>query len=78
MERGKEFFGRRRSETERRKILARTYYDFEVECREQGWAGIRLHLLDVQYRAPRVEACTRHLNFRFIGGYHDATVIYRF
>jgi hypothetical protein len=30
MERGKEFFGRRRSETERRKILARTYYDFEV------------------------------------------------
>ena len=37
MERGIGFFGRRRSETERRRTLARTYYDFEVECREQGW-----------------------------------------
>ena len=37
MERGKGFFGRRLSGAERRKILARTYYDFEVECRRQGW-----------------------------------------
>ena len=37
MERGKGFFGWRRSETKRRKILARTYYDSEVECRRQGW-----------------------------------------
>jgi hypothetical protein len=37
MERGKGFFGRRLSEAERRKILVRTYYDFEVECRRQGW-----------------------------------------
>jgi hypothetical protein len=36
MERGKGFFGRRLSEAERRKILVRTYYDFEVECRRQG------------------------------------------
>jgi hypothetical protein len=26
----------RRSETERRKVRARIFYDFEVECREQG------------------------------------------
>jgi hypothetical protein len=37
MERGKGFLGRSKSETERRRTLARTYYDFEVECREQGW-----------------------------------------
>jgi hypothetical protein len=27
----------RRSETERRRTLARTFYDFEMECRDQGW-----------------------------------------
>lgn len=27
----------RRTEAERRKTLARTYYDFEMECRKQGW-----------------------------------------
>jgi hypothetical protein len=27
----------RRSLAERRRNLARTYYDFEVECQEQGW-----------------------------------------
>jgi hypothetical protein len=37
MERGERFFGRRRSDAERHRALARTYYDFEVECREQGW-----------------------------------------
>jgi hypothetical protein len=37
MEHDKGFFGRRRPEAERRRTLARTYYDFEVECREQGW-----------------------------------------
>jgi hypothetical protein len=37
MERGEGFFGRRQSETERRRTLARTFWDFEVECREQGW-----------------------------------------
>ena len=37
MERGGGFFGRRRSGAERRRTLARTYYDFEMECREQGW-----------------------------------------
>ncbi len=26
-----------RSETELRKSRARTLYDFEVECRKQGW-----------------------------------------
>jgi hypothetical protein len=31
------FFGQRRSETERRRALARTYYDFELECRKRGW-----------------------------------------
>jgi hypothetical protein len=25
------------SETEHRKTLAQTLYDFEMECREQGW-----------------------------------------
>ena len=37
MERDKGFFGRRRPEAERRRTLARTYYDFGVECRAQGW-----------------------------------------
>jgi hypothetical protein len=37
MDHGKGFFGRRQSEAERRRTLVRTYYDFEVECREQGW-----------------------------------------
>jgi hypothetical protein len=37
MDRGRGFFERRRSEAERRRILARTYYDFEVACQEQGW-----------------------------------------
>ena len=37
MERGGGFFGRHRSESERRRPLARTYYDFEMECRAQGW-----------------------------------------
>ncbi len=37
MERGEGFFGRSRSATERRRTLARIYYDFEVECRRQGW-----------------------------------------
>ena len=37
MERDGGLFGRRRSETERRRALAHTYYDFEAECREQGW-----------------------------------------
>src|ERR671911_1858362 len=27
----------KRRESDLRKIRARTYYDFEVECREQGW-----------------------------------------
>jgi hypothetical protein len=27
----------RRSEAERRRIAARILYDFEVECRRQGW-----------------------------------------
>ena len=27
----------RRSASERRIALVRTYYDFEVECRRQGW-----------------------------------------
>ena len=27
----------RRSEAEQRKMHTRTLYDFEVECREQGW-----------------------------------------
>jgi hypothetical protein len=27
----------RRSEAEQRRISARVLYDFEVECREQGW-----------------------------------------
>ena len=39
MERGKGFFGRKGSEAERRKILARTYYDLEMECRRQGWGA---------------------------------------
>ncbi len=37
MERGNGFVGRRLSEAERRKILARTYYDFEIEFRKVGW-----------------------------------------
>jgi hypothetical protein len=37
MERGKGFFGRSWSEAEHRRVLARTYYDFEVEYRAQGW-----------------------------------------
>jgi hypothetical protein len=37
MERGKGFFGRSRAESERRRTLARAYYDLEVECRRQGW-----------------------------------------
>jgi hypothetical protein len=32
------WFGKR-SETEQRKRKARLLYDFEVECREQGWGG---------------------------------------
>lgn len=27
----------RRSESETRRITARTFYDFETECRRQGW-----------------------------------------
>ena len=37
MKRRKDGFGPRRTETEHRRITARTFYDFEVECREQGW-----------------------------------------
>jgi hypothetical protein len=37
-----------RSETERRKTLARTYYDFEMECREQGW-GDPAFVYDEEY-----------------------------
>ena len=39
MERGKGFFerGQRSSEAERRRTLARTHYELEVECRRQDW-----------------------------------------
>jgi hypothetical protein len=37
VERSKGFVGRRLSEAERRKILARTYYDMEIELRKVGW-----------------------------------------
>jgi hypothetical protein len=40
MERGGGFFGRSKSETYRRRSLARTYYGFEVECRAQGWGDL--------------------------------------
>jgi len=39
MDRDGGFFGRRRSEAGMRKIRAQTRYDFEVECREQGWGN---------------------------------------
>ena len=34
----------KRRESDLRKIRARTLYDFEVECREQGWGEPRLRL----------------------------------
>ena len=61
MERGKGFFGRTQSETERRRTLARTYYDFEVECRVQG-RGDPAFVYDEEhdlFRFPRQFAFSR-------------------
>lgn len=39
MERGRGFLGRRLSEADKRKTIARTYYDLEMELRRQGWGA---------------------------------------